>query len=497
MAFRCSFQKGLIHLRQSNTSSIRLATTKTTTLASSSAQKQSQPSGQQQQQQRTSSPTSGTSSSNKTKSLKGLGRDVVFIDGVRTPFLTSFTSYKDLMGYHLARHALLGLVKRTKIDKSTPEYCVMGTVIQEVKTSNVAREALLSAGFPESIPGHTVTMACISSNVALASAANNIATGQNEAVIAGGVEYMSDVPIRYPRSMRKLMLSLNRAKSTPQRLGLITKMLSVKNFTPEAPAIAEFSTGEIMGQSADRLAAAFNVTRREQDEYAQRSHKLAQEAAEKGHLDDIVPMHIPGAEDVVSRDNGVRVSTLEQMSKLKPAFIKPHGTVTAASSSFITDGASASLVTSVEKAKELGLKPKAYLRRYIFTSQDPKDQLLLGPTYATAKLLEQAGLTLNDIDVFEFHEAFAGQILANLKALNSDYFAQKYLNRSSKVGEIPLDKFNVWGGSLSLGHPFGATGVRLVTTAANRLIKENKRLALVAACAAGGQGHAMLVERYQ
>ncbi|CAF2498394.1 unnamed protein product [Rotaria sp. Silwood2] len=486
MAFRCSFQQGFIHLRHNNAHFLRSLATNTT--KSSTTPNQGQTGAQH---------VSGTSSSNKTKSIKGIGRDVVFIDGVRTPFLQSFTSYKDLMGYQLARHALLGLVKRTNIDKSLPEYCIMGTVIQEVKTSNIAREALLSAGFSNKIPAHTVTMACISSNVAIASAANDIATGQNDIVVAGGVDFMSDVPIRYPRSMRKLLLSLNRAKSTTQRLGLAAKMLSLKNFVPEAPTIAEFSTGEIMGQSADRLAAAFNVSRREQDEYAQRSHQLAQEATEKGYLEDIIPMHIPGAPDVVSRDNGIRVSTLEQMSKLKPAFIKPYGTITAASSSFITDGASASLVTSVDKAKELGLKPKAYLRRYVFTSQDPKDQLLLGPTYATAKLLDQCGLTLNDIDVFEFHEAFAGQILANLKALDSDYFAKTYLNRSSKVGEIPLDKFNKWGGSLSIGHPFGATGVRLVTTAANRLIRENKRLAVLAACAAGGQGHAMLIERYQ
>lgn len=485
MALRCSFQQGLNHLRTNNTHVVRSLATNTKKATSTSPSSTSQTQGQ------------STTTNSGTKSLKGLGRDVVFIDGVRTPFLQSFTSYKDLMGYQLARHALLGLVKRTKIDKSAPEYCVMGTVIQEVKTSNIAREALLSAGFPEKIPAHTVTMACISSNVAIGTAANNIATGQNNIVVAGGVDFMSDVPIRYPRSMRKLMLNLNRAKSTPQRLGLFAKMLSLKNFTPEAPAIAEFSTGEIMGQSADRLAAAFNVTRQQQDEYAQRSHKLAQQAAEQGNLDDIVPMHIPGADDIVSRDNGIRVSSLEQMSKLKAAFIKPHGTVTAASSSFLTDGASAGLVTSVEKAKELGLKPKAYIRRFVFTSQDPKDQLLLGPTYATAQLLDQCGLTLNDIDVFEFHEAFAGQILANLTALNSDYFAKTYLNRSSKVGEIPLEKFNKWGGSLSLGHPFGATGVRLVTTAANRLIKEDKRLALVAACAAGGQGHAMLIERYQ
>jgi acetyl-CoA acyltransferase len=497
MALRCSLKQGLFHLRNDNTYFLRSLATNTTKTPTKSSASTTQSQGQTGAQQSTTSASSGGSSSNKTKSIKGLGRDVVFIDGVRTPFLQSFTAYKDLMGYHLARHALLALVKRTNIDKSVPDYCVMGTVIQEVKTSNIAREALLSAGFSDKIPAHTVTMACISSNAAIASASNNIATGQNDIVIAGGVDFMSDVPIRYPRSMRKLMLNLTRVKSTPQRLGLMAQMLSPKNFAPEAPAIAEFSTGEIMGQSADRLAAAFNVTRQQQDEYAQRSHKLAQEATEQGNLNDVVPMHISGAADVVSRDNGIRISTLEQMSKLKPAFIKPYGTVTAASSSFLTDGASASLITSVDKAKELGLKPKAYLRRYVFTSQDPKDQLLLGPTYATAKLLDQCGLTLNDIDVFEFHEAFAGQILANLNALNSDYFAKNYLNRSSKVGEIPLDKFNKWGGSLSIGHPFGATGVRLVTTAANRLIKENKRLALVAACAAGGQGHAMLVERYQ
>ncbi|CAF2074986.1 unnamed protein product [Rotaria magnacalcarata] len=490
MALRCSFQQGFIHLRNHNTHILRSSVTNG--LASTT-----QAPGQLGvQQQRTLATVNDTTSSSKTKSTKGIGREVVFIDGVRTPFLQSFTAYKDLMGYQLARHALLGLVKRTNIDKSVPDYCVMGTVIQEVKTSNIAREALLSAGLSNKIPAHTVTMACISSNVAIATAAKDIATGQNDIIIAGGVDFMSDVPIRYPRSMRKLLLSLNRAKSTPQRLGLVAKILSFKNFVPEAPAIAEFSTGEIMGQSADRLAAAFNVTRREQDEYAIRSHLLAQQATDKGYLDDIVPMHIPGAPDAVSRDNGIRVSTIEQMNKLKPAFIKPHGTVTAASSSFLTDGASASLITSVDKAKELGLKPKAYIRRYVFTSQDPKDQLLLGPTYATAKLLDQCGLTLNDIDVFEFHEAFAGQILANLKALDSDYFAKTYLNRSSKVGEIPLEKFNTWGGSLSIGHPFGATGVRLVTTAANRLIRENKRYALLAACAAGGQGHAMLIERY-
>ncbi|VDH97879.1 acetyl-CoA acyltransferase [Mytilus galloprovincialis] len=193
-----------------------------------------------------------------------------------------------------------------------------------------------------------------------------------------------------------------------------------------------------------------------------------------------------GVSKPVVKDNGIRPSSYEKMAKLKPAFIKPHGTITAANSSFLTDGASACLIMSEEKALAMGLKPKAYLRDFVYVSQDPKDQLLLGPTYATPKVLERAGLTMNDIDVFEYHEAFAGQILANLKAMDSDYFAKTQMGRKAKVGIPQMEKFNNWGGSLSIGHPFGATGVRLVTTAAHRLQQEDGQFALVAACAAGG-----------
>lgn len=240
-----------------------------------------------------------------------------------------------------------------------------------------------------------------------------------------------------------------------------------------------------MGHSSDRLAASFKVSRREQDEYALRSHTLADKAFKNGSLVDIEPIVVP-KKGLVSRDNGVRISTIEKLSSLKPAFVKPYGTITAGNASFLTDGASACLIMTEEKAKQLGLKPKAYIRQHAYVSQDPKDQLLLGPAYVTCKLLDENNLKLNDIDVWEFHEAFAGQILANLKALDSDYFSQNFIKRPSKLGVPDLEKFNAWGGSLSIGHPFGATGVRLLTTAANRLIKENGRFALVAACAAGG-----------
>uniref|UniRef100_A0A8D1GJ58 Trifunctional enzyme subunit beta, mitochondrial n=1 Tax=Sus scrofa TaxID=9823 RepID=A0A8D1GJ58_PIG len=389
----------------------------------------------------------------QTKSKKTLAkpniRNIVVVDGVRIPFLQSGTS---------------GLLHRTSVPKDVVDYLVFGTVIQEVKTSNVAREVSL------------------------------IASGQFDVVVAGGVELMSDIPIRHSRKMRKMMLDLNKAKTLGQRLSLISKF-RLNFLSPELPAVAEFSTSETMGHSADRLAAAFAVSRSEQDEYALRSHSLAKKAQDEGLLSDVVPFKVPG-KDTVTQDNGIRPSSLEQMAKLKPAFIKPYGTVTAANSSFLTDGASAVLIMAEEKALAMGYKPKAYLRDFTYVSQDPKDQLLLGPTYATPKVLEKAGLTMNDIDAFEFHEAFSGQILANLKAMDSDWFAQNYMGRKAKVGSPPLEKFNNWGGSLSLGHPFGATGCRLVMTAANRLRKEGGQYGLVAACAAGGQGHAMIVEAY-
>ncbi|XP_023682296.1 trifunctional enzyme subunit beta, mitochondrial [Paramormyrops kingsleyae] len=435
----------------------------------------------------------GQPKSKKTLAKSGV-KNIVLVEGVRTPFLMAGTTYNDLMPHDLARASLQGLLTKTGLPKDAVEYLVFGTVIQEVKTSNVAREAALGAGFSDKIPAHTVTMACISSNQAMTTAVGLIAAGQCDTVVAGGVEFMSDVPIRHSRKMRKIMLSLNKAKTFGQRMALLGKM-RLSHFAPELPAVAEFSTGETMGHSADRLAAAFGVTRLEQDEFAFRSHNFAKKAQDAGFLSDVLSISVPG-KGMVSKDNGIRPSSLDQMAKLKPAFIKPHGTVTAANSSFLTDGASSTLIMSEEKALAMGFKPKAYLRDFVFVSQDPKDQLLLGPTYSTSKILEKTGLTLADIDVLEFHEAFAGQIMANLKAMDSDWFAQTYVGKKSKVGSVPMEKLNTWGGSLSLGHPFGATGCRLVTTTAHRLRKEGGQYGLVAACAAGGQGHAMIVEAY-
>ncbi|XP_076673568.1 mitochondrial trifunctional protein beta subunit [Andrena cerasifolii] len=423
------------------------------------------------------------------------GQNIVFIDGVRTPFLQSGTAYKNLIAYDLARHSLVALQKKIGISKEIVEYIIYGTVMQEVRTSNIGREAALAAGYSDRTPAHTVTMACISSNQAITTGMGLIACGAYDVIVAGGVEFMSDIPIRHSRSMRSLMLQANKAKTVGQKLGLLAG-IRPGHFVPDLPAVAEFSSGETMGHSGDRLTAAFGISRKEQDDYALRSHTLAAKAQEQGYLTDVIPYKVPNVSQVVDKDNGIRVSTPEQLSKLKPAFVKPYGTVTAANASFLTDGASAALIMTEEKALQLGLTPKAYLRNFTYVSQDPVDQLLLGPTYAIPKVLGKAKLSIKDIGVWEIHEAFAGQILANLKALDSDWFAQNYLGKSTKVGVPDLNKWNAWGGSLSIGHPFAATGIRLATHTANRLIREDQQFGLIAACAAGGQGVGMIMERY-
>jgi len=423
--------------------------------------------------------------------------NAVLVDGCRIPFQRSGTNYNDLMAYDLGRMAIEGLLARNAVDPATIDRVIMGTVIQEVKTSNVARESALGAGIPNSVPAFTTTMACISSNQAITSGVDLIRSGQAKIILAAGTETMSDIPVRFKKKFRQKVLEARKYKSPLDFLKFF-KGLGFKDFLPELPAIAEFSTGEVMGESADRMSARFGVSREDQDEYALRSHQMAAKATNEGLLDqELIPAKIPPKFDVVKQDNGFREDTsMEKLGKLRPAFIKPHGTVTAGNSSFLTDGASASFIMEEQTALELGLKPKAYIREYNFVSQDPGEELLLGPAYAIPKALDAMNLSLTDMDVIELHEAFAGQVLSVLTALNSDEFAKQSLDRDKKIGEIPMHKLNTMGGSLSLGHPFGATGVRLVTTAANRLIHEDGTFAMVSACAAGGQGHAVVLERY-
>ena len=423
-------------------------------------------------------------------------KKVVVIDGCRTPFLRSGTDYMDLLSYQLGGFAIKGLLTKTGLEPHKVDKVIMGNVISNVKTPNVAREAALTAGIPNTTPCRTVSQACISANRAISDGVMEIMTGQADIVIAGGIDHTSDTPIQFPRKMRKKLFKAQRIKTLGDNLKFLTS-LRLSDFVPERPQVAEYTTNRVMGQDCDIMAARFKVSREEQDEFAVRSHQLAAKAHEDGHLpEEMVEVQLPPKFKAIDRDNGIRGnSTIEKVAKLRPAFDKKFGTLTAANSSFLTDGAAACLLMSEEKAKELGFTPKAEVVDFVFTGQSLDDELLLGPTYAVSKLLKRNKMSFEDFDVIEFHEAFAGQILSNIKALADDEFAKENLDRKEAVGEVPMEKFNLWGGSLSIGHPFGATGARLVTTTSNRLQKEGGTYGLLAACAAGAHGHAMILKR--
>lgn len=401
--------------------------------------------------------------------------------------------YKEYLAVDLARFAIKGLLTKTAIDPEQIDYLCMGTVIAEPKTSNIAREAGFGAGIPISTPSHTVAQACISANQAITSSAEKILSGQADVCIAGGAETMSDVPIRFSRAIRQRLIAATKVgkKGIPGYLNLL-KGLKAKDFAPEAPAIANYTTGEVMGVSSDRLSAKFGITRREMDEFTVLSHTRAAKAHADGlYIDEITPV------DGSVTENGIKGDTsMEKVSKLKPAFVKPHGNNTAANSSYLSDGASAVLLMTEEKALALGLQPKAYVRDWNYVALNPYDELLLGPAFSVERILRKNNLKLDDVGVIEIHEAFAGQVLANMAALDSEKFAAERFPGGKKVGRFDMDKTNVLGGSLAIGHPFGATGGRIVTTAVNRLQRENQRFAILSACADGGLAHGCLLERY-
>jgi acetyl-CoA acyltransferase len=424
------------------------------------------------------------------------GRPVLVVDACRTPFLRSGTEFRDLRAFDLGRMALAGLLERNPIDPGAVGMVVLGTVVADPDTSNVARESALGADVPAAVPAFTVTAACISANVAFRQAASAIADGEIDLAVAGGTETLSDVPIRFSRPLRKRLIAAQKVKGVGGWLGLL-RGVRLGDLAPQVPAIADFSTRLTMGENAERLAKRLGIGREAQDEFALRSHHNAARAAAEGKLArQIVPAWVPPEFRPVRADNGVRADTsMDKLKTLRPVFDRELGTITAGNSSYLTDGASAVLLASEDAVRARGLVPKARVVSQALVAMDPLEELLLGPALAIPLALERAGLELDDVDVFELHEAFAGQMLAVLVVLEDERFARERLRRDRPVGRIDLARLNRWGGSLSVGHPFGATGGRLVATCCDRLQDENGRYGLIAACASGALGYAVVLER--
>ncbi len=426
----------------------------------------------------------------------GNGRRVAIIAGVRTPFARSGTALKDYTAIELGRFAVAELVQRTNLDGASVDLLVFGTVVHSVIAPNIAREIALLPHFPKTLQAYTVGRACASANQAITDAADQIALGHADIAIAGGAESLTQVPILHSRGMSDVLVAASKAKSMSQRVATLAR-LRPKDFVPITPAIAEPSTGESMGQSADKMAKLNGITREAQDRYALGSHQKAAAGTADGRLTaEIVPVPLPPKfTQMLASDNGIRSDTsYEQLAALKPAFDRQYGSVTAGNASPLTDGGSAVLLMSEERAKALGYTPLAYIKSYAYAAVDPAEQLLQAPVLAAPIALSRAGLSLRDIDLVEMHEAFAAQVLSNIQGLASVEWARR-AGFSVATGEIDPERLNVMGGSLSIGHPFGATGGRVLTTLCNELARRDQQFGMLTVCAAGGMGHAMIVER--
>jgi len=422
---------------------------------------------------------------------------VAVVRGLRTPFAKSGTVYSALTSLDLGKMVVAELVQRSGIDPNEVQELIFGNVIPSVKAPNVAREIVLGTGLPKRIPGYTVGKACDSAAQAITSGADLIFRGYADTVIAGGTESLSDIPILFSKNFSDALVTASKQKSVGGKLGSFRKV-KLKDLAPDTPAIAESTTGLTMGQSAEKMAKENGITREAQDRFALQSHTRAAAATENGRFKEEVMTVVvpPKYEAVVETDNLIRGdSTLEGLAKLRPVFDRKYGTITAGNSSPLTDGAAAVLLMSEDKAKAAGIKPIGFIKSYAYAAIDPFDQLLQGPVLALPIALDRAKLTLKDINVIEMHEAFAAQVLSNIQWMGSKKIAKEKLGREEPIGDIDPEAINRTGGSIALGHPFGATGARIITTVCNELQHTGQQYGLVTICAAGGMGVAVVLER--
>jgi acetyl-CoA acyltransferase len=428
-------------------------------------------------------------------SLGSNGRRVAIVAGLRTPFARAGTVLKPLSAIELGRLCVAELIQRTGIDGNDVDLLAFGTVVPSVLAPNIAREVSLIPHLPKGVQSWSVSRACASANQAITDAADQILLGHADCAIAGGAESLSTVPILHSRGFSDALVAASKAKSLGARAQALSR-IRPRDLVPITPAIAEPTTGETMGESAEKMAKINHIGREEQDQFALRSHRLAHAGTTDGRLTaEIMAVWPPPKFEPLAADNGIREdTTIEKLRELKPVFDRRYGSVSAGNSSPLTDGAAAVVLMSEEKATAMGMTPLAFIRSYAYAALDPGEQLLMAPVLAAPVALARAGLTLQDIDLVEMHEAFAAQVLSNLRGLDSDEWAARAGVRQP-VGEVDRARLNVMGGSIAIGHPFGATGARITTTLANELARRGGQFGLMTVCAAGGLGFAMVIER--
>ncbi|MBZ2188573.1 acetyl-CoA C-acetyltransferase [Alcanivorax sp. JB21] len=421
-------------------------------------------------------------------------RKVAIIGGNRIPFARSNTAYFGASNQEMLTAALQGLVQRFNLKGERLGEVAAGAVMKHSRDFNLVRESVLDSGLSPETPAYDLQQACGTGLEAAILVANKIALGQIDAGIAGGVDTTSDAPLGVNDEKRKVFMALNKAKTTGEKAKLAVKLLNPKWFLPDIPKNAEPRTGLSMGDHAAVTAKEWNIPREEQDRLALASHQNLSRSYDEGWQKDLITP-FKGLE----QDNNMRGnSTFEKLSTLKPVFGGAEGTMTAANSTPLTDGASAVLLASEEWAQERGLPVLAYLTLGEAASVDfvqKKEGLLMAPAYAVPRMLDKVGLTLQDFDFYEIHEAFASQVLSTLAAWEDPTFCKERLGRDKPLGAIDRSKLNVKGSSLAAGHPFAATGGRIVANAAKLLNEKGSGRCLISVCAAGGQGVVAILEK--
>ncbi len=428
-----------------------------------------------------------------------MGRRIAIIGGIRTPYVKAGTLFSEMSAVDLGRLVISELLARQEIDPHDIHSVVIGNVAQPMDAVNVARVISLFSGIPEHVPAFTVHRNCASGMQAITSAAQLIATGKAEVVVAGGVESMSNIPFFIPKKLQDAITRFRYGRSWKAKLKPLLG-LRPRHFVPKVGlmlGLNDPTCGLNMGQTAELLAREFKISRVAQDEFAVMSHQRAGAARSDGRFnDEIMPvLPPPRFSDAVTFDNGVRLDqSMELLSSLKPVFDKKYGTVTPGNSSQITDGGAAVLMTSEEAALRRGLEPMGFIRAHAFAGLSPK-RMGLGPAYSTSLVLDHSDIDFSEIGLIEMNEAFAAQVIANEMIFDSDQLSEKFLGRQKAIGRIDRGILNVNGGAIAMGHPVGSSGVRLVLTLLIEMQKRSVDLGLATLCIGGGQGAAMILER--